>query len=418
MVSFRNILMTAVFVGLFLQGARGQYYTSEGELQFRRGFSCDYIVLFTDDISTRRLRVFGSVVYDNLQFLKEDSVFGANYRLTFTLLDDKGEYISSERIDREIVTNDYYLTNSRTEFDWVEAEFDISAGTYKLLLDFLDIDSRATDRIEREVKAANFKKDEILIAGPILLDTVVVNNDGKVSLKPGVSGSVFDGDECVWVYYEVMSKEHPLELNISYHLIDSKGKERLTGDFKRELSSPVLRDKFRLNIDEFSFDDYQLVIQAKGGKKSASRSKKFRIHWPELPSTIRDLDKAIDQLVYIASDREITRLKEDYEGRRLEMFLDYWTKWGKTEAESFRMMEEYYLRIFEANQYFSEGGWRCDRGHVYILYGPPEEIDRHPYDLYSKAYEVWYYLQDNRRFYFVDEGGFGDYRLRSPLWQN
>ena len=418
MAILRNILITAFLILVFLQGARGQYYTSEGELQFRQGFSCDYIVLFTDDISTRRLRVFGNVVYDNLQFLKQDSVFKANYCLTFTLLDDKGEYISNERINREIVTKDYYITNSRTEFDWVEAEFNISAGKYKLLLDFKDIDSRSTDRIEKEVEAVIFKKDEILIAGPILLDTVIVNNDGKVSLRPGISGSVFDGDKSIWVYYEVMSKKHPVELNITYHLIDSKGNERLTGDFNRELSGPVLRDKFRLNINEFTFDDYQLVIQVKSGKNSASRSKKFRIHWPELPPTIRDLDKAINQLVYIASDREITRLQEDYEGRRLEMFLDYWTKWGKNDAESSRMMEEYYLRIYEANQYFSEGGWRCDRGHVYVLYGPPEEIDRHPYDLYSKAYEVWYYLQDNRQFYFVDEGGFGDYRLRSPLWQN
>ena len=35
-------------------------------------------------------------------------------------------------------------------------------------------------------------------------------------------------------------------------------------------------------------------------KRVTSKTKKFRIHWPELPPTIRDLDNAIEQLTYIA----------------------------------------------------------------------------------------------------------------------
>jgi len=388
------------------------------EAQFSSGFNTDYIVLFTDEAGKRRLRVFANVLYDDLQFLKENDKFKANYRVTFSLLDDKGNYITSDRIDREIVTEDYYATNSRTQYDWVEANFDLSPGNYKLILELLDKDSRSINRVEKEIKVSSFKDEDILITGPILLDTVIVDENHNVSLKPSVSGAVFSGEESIWVYFEVMCREYPADLAISYHLIDSKGSERLTGDFNRHIEAPVLKDKFRLELKEFDFDDYQLVLKVTQGKKQASKTKKFRIHWPELPPTIHDLDKAIEQLTYIATEREITKLQEDYEGRRLEMFLDYWRKWSKTEAESFKLMEEYYRRIWESNQYFSEGGWKCDRGHVYVIYGPPGEVERHPYDLYSKAYEIWYYLEDNRQFIFVDEGGFGDYRLRSPLWRN
>jgi len=42
--------------------------------------------------------------------------------------------------------------------------------------------------------------------------------------------------------------------------------------------------------------------------------------------------------------------------------------------------EEYYRRIAFANQHFQSSvpGWKTDRGRVYIVYGPPDEIDAHP----------------------------------------
>ena len=52
---------------------------------------------------------------------------------------------------------------------------------------------------------------------------------------------------------------------------------------------------------------------------------------------------------------------------------------------------------------------------VFILFGPPSDIERHPFDIHTKPYEVWYYYQINRTFVFVDESGFGEYRLVTPL---
>jgi len=42
--------------------------------------------------------------------------------------------------------------------------------------------------------------------------------------------------------------------------------------------------------------------------------------------------------------------------------------------------EEHYRRIAYANEHFSAGlqGWRTDRGHIYIVWGPADEIDSHP----------------------------------------
>ena len=49
-----------------------------------------------------------------------------------------------------------------------------------------------------------------------------------------------------------------------------------------------------------------------------------------------------------------------------------------SEQNAFR--EEHYRRIQYANEHYSAGipGWRTDRGHIYIVWGAPDEIESHP----------------------------------------
>jgi GWxTD domain-containing protein len=97
--------------------------------------------------------------------------------------------------------------------------------------------------------------------------------------------------------------------------------------------------------------------------------------------------------------------------------------------------EEHYRRIAYANEHFSSGvpGWRTDRGHIYILWGPPDEIESHPtggtYDrplwqgggsTSTYPWELWRYrhledIGDNIELEFVDPSGSGEYHLtRDP----
>ncbi|MGC1265355.1 MAG: GWxTD domain-containing protein, partial [Candidatus Acidiferrum sp.] len=61
-------------------------------------------------------------------------------------------------------------------------------------------------------------------------------------------------------------------------------------------------------------------------------------------------------------------------------------------------------------------GWRTDRGHIYILYGPPDEIDSHPKEGQKPGIEVWTYrhiegVGNNDTITFIDHTGQGDYQL-------
>ena len=59
----------------------------------------------------------------------------------------------------------------------------------------------------------------------------------------------------------------------------------------------------------------------------------------------------------------------------------FWQRRDPTpDTEENEFKEEHYRRIAYANEHFAAGipGWKTDRGHMYIVFGPPDEIDSHP----------------------------------------
>ncbi|HXY00689.1 MAG TPA: GWxTD domain-containing protein, partial [Candidatus Limnocylindrales bacterium] len=89
-----------------------------------------------------------------------------------------------------------------------------------------------------------------------------------------------------------------------------------------------------------------------------------------------------EDVPYIISDEEkaaFLRLETNEE--RDQFIEDFWRR-RNPDPESLEntFKEEHYRRIAYANEHFASGipGWKTDRGHVYILWGPPDEIESHP----------------------------------------
>ena len=93
--------------------------------------------------------------------------------------------------------------------------------------------------------------------------------------------------------------------------------------------------------------------------------------------------------------------------------------------------EEHYRRIAYANEHFAAGkpGWKTDRGHIYIAFGPADDIEAHPSGgLYERTpeegggttstfpFETWHYrylegIGENIDLEFVDTCQCGDYHF-------
>tara|TARA_B100000927_G_C16117317_1_gene329710 strand:- start:94 stop:519 length:426 start_codon:yes stop_codon:yes gene_type:complete len=138
-----------------------------------------------------------------------------------------------------------------------------------------------------------------------------------------------------------------------------------------------------------------------------------------LLSSVKNISKALDQMNYILSTEERRKLKKLKSSEKEDFFKKAWAKRDPdvTTKEN-ELMVEYYKRVSFAEENFSRGtsgGWRSDMGMIYILFGRPDDISRSLNPQQNMNYERWFYFNINEEFIFVDDFGFGDYRLRTPF---
>jgi GWxTD domain-containing protein len=90
-----------------------------------------------------------------------------------------------------------------------------------------------------------------------------------------------------------------------------------------------------------------------------------------------------EDAAYIITDAERTAFRALATDAERDYFIQqFWLRRDPTPGTpENEFKEEHYRRIARAVQMFSTAtlsGWRTDRGRIYIVYGPPDEIDSHP----------------------------------------
>jgi GWxTD domain-containing protein len=141
-----------------------------------------------------------------------------------------------------------------------------------------------------------------------------------------------------------------------------------------------------------------------------------------------------EDAAYIIAPEERCPFLELRSDAEREIFIEQFWHRRRSDPESLEnpFQEEHYRRIVFANNKFGTdlSGWQTDRGHIYIRYGPPDELVSHPAgepmwtppkdapDSVKYSWENWHYkyiegLGENVDLEFVDVAGTGKYLLRS-----
>ncbi len=154
------------------------------------------------------------------------------------------------------------------------------------------------------------------------------------------------------------------------------------------------------------------VIEQTNGETVAQ--KVYHSIWVDKPISLHNIDVAIDMLHFITNEQTLERIESGSTAEEREKFADFWEKRDPTPNTAFNELKaEYYKRIDYAYEHFTSRGtlgFETDRGRIYILYGPPNNIDR-VYPPEGTTREIWTY--DNRRFVFKATSGYGDFKLIS-----
>jgi GWxTD domain-containing protein len=131
------------------------------------------------------------------------------------------------------------------------------------------------------------------------------------------------------------------------------------------------------------------------------------------------------EVVYIITDQERAAFKKLTTDEEREKFIEqFWERRNPDPGSPVNVFKnEYYRRIAYANEHFASDrpGWRTDRGYVYIVYGPPDQISIREYGAAPGPHvpygiQVWTYrhvdgVGDNPSVQFMDTTGKGDYEL-------
>src|SRR5579859_1083007 len=158
----------------------------------------------------------------------------------------------------------------------------------------------------------------------------------------------------------------------------------------------------------------------------------------KMGKALKELDAQYKQwlsedVVYIISPAERTAFLQLSTSEEREQFIEqFWLRRSSNpDLPENDFKEEHYRRIAYANEHFASGipGWKTDRGRMYIMWGPADEIESPPTggtyprpmeegggSTTTYAFETWRYrymegIGENVIWEFVDPSGSGEYHL-------
>ena len=366
-----------------------------------------------------QLDIFIQVPYIGMQFVKKEKGFFASYNVSLSCLDQSKQNTLTELdfIER-VSVNEFSQTSSKENFNLSQKSFTLSPGSYVIRCVVEDNDSHQSGMKETPILIRQFA-DSLSLSDIMPVSEVIKNADGE-KVIPNISNVIVNKISSLPFFVNVYSDKSRNAI-LEYTLTDSRNSAPIIIDDPRTIQQGTNFILYSFSISKLFLGDYfiKVTLKDKNNNNITSVEKKIYSKIYGVPSSITDIDKAIDEMLYIASSQEIDSIKagKTYDDKLKRFQAFWWKKKPNLTVDNNPILLEYYRRIEYSNKHFkglSEEGWRTDMGSIYITLGPPSAVQRHPMESNSKPYEEWDYYELNRSFLFVDQTGFGDFYLVDP----
>ena len=391
--------------------------------------------------------------FDYAQF-KYDSTSNA---VEFYLLVDKDKSMQSKELALEVkidkndtlVVNKLYQLGQDSDSPDENAaisllKFAIPFGEYGISISVKDkSDSVVYKSLNDSLRVINFYTKPVDVSGIQLASNIITDSEKENSIfyKNGMEvvpnpADYYDNEPIMFYYTELYSNGvNKGNVTLERTVFDVNGKT--FDQKKRELSSfqNDVVDFDVINITKFPSGEYTLLLTLiDTTNNSYSRSiKKFYVAnqtFDDKAASSTNEDFLSSEFATMSNencDNEFMAImyfinevqKKTYESyssveSKRKFLYDFWNTNSLTATSENRV--EHLKRVKYARKNFgsfSKDGVKSDRGRVYLLYGPPDDVERNASQMDSKPFEVWTYnsIEDGVEFIFADLTGYGDYEL-------
>ncbi len=407
----KKLFIYILLVGLIFPQNRNQRNLNRNIDQFR-------MTSFTRPLESGSVEIMSFVVIPNrsLQFIKEKNKFIAEYDANiFVTTDDQDVQVATGSFSDKIISNKFSETTSKVKSTVLNTSFVVPLGDYNISINVKDLDTKLSSKQNNKVELKQFSNDS-QVYDPIFIKEAK-GEWGFESNKFPIDANqiVVKNNEIQFYQYAVINAGvYEMVINIL------SGKEvQWSKTINSSSESRVISHLITVPTKDINRKDLKVQVSVNQKNSTKSRSLGFRFRNSFMPDSITNIDLALSQMNYILTSDERKELKKLKQSDKENFFKKAWARRDpKPDTKVNELMDEYYGRISFTEENFSRGtsgGWRSDMGMIFILFGKPDDIQRYTSMQSNYSYETWYYFSIGQEFAFVDDYGFGDYRLRYPF---
>jgi GWxTD domain-containing protein len=340
------------------------------------------------------------VPYSDLIFFKNDSVYTGNC-LASVVVEKDGYQLSGKTQKHNLSVGNYNETSSADNFMSGLLQVKVPEGDIKLTLKISDLNSSRSWTRTKELKVSKLKPTDI----------------ASIRWFSNPSREVITDRDTVRIRLNIISTEKG-ETQLEFYFENEEGKTSFHRDtVLPDKKNQILQITVPANEFEEGLYDFTAVVQGVTTGEIVKKSISFRV-WRPFFESDRFVER-VKQIEYIAKSGEINEMLSASVEKREELWNEFWESRDPTpgdEVNEFKI--SYFSRIDFANRNFSREslfeGWKTDRGKVYIILGPPDNIVDEPFNPSGSAYQIWYYYDKGYNLIFVQTYMTGDYRLANP----
>jgi len=242
---------------------------------------------------------------------------------------------------------------------------------------------------------------------------------GGLFIYPDFDITISFENKELFAYYELYPSTEDDSLEVLFLLKDELG--HLQWSYQSTSSYDVengyVGKIINIPVDNLANGEYKLIVRTPKREIEEDFIVNWNINENQIPELIMSplAKKYYKELDYLLSVEQVKFFETLSDTGKEEFYKIFWNSLDPNPVtEENEYLEMYSQKMLFADENFSSGferGINSDRGRIYILKGPPDEIHEIPADVKYVPNIIWVYWNNGRKYIFADVNLHGNFEL-------